>query len=281
MQEKRETKNMKKYVCHCKYESYNVPQFAAYVKSHKMNPVQCPKCKIIIKDKSGLKTHEKYCGIEKKATRFICPVCNMHIKTSHKKHLNACNGYGPRRRNLKPRGERGGWNRGKTYEEAYGKEKAKRLKEEIKIRSSLNHNWINFSEEKKNEIREQCSKNMLERYERGWEPICGRAPKLKYESHVAGNVSLDGTWELLTAIFFDNIGVQWIRNKKRFKYYNTIKGCISTYCPDFYVIDWSCYIEVKGYITDLDFIKWGQFPKKIEIWDKERLNELDILAGIT
>jgi hypothetical protein len=49
-----------------------------------------------------------------------------------------------------------------------------------------------------------------------------------------------------------------------------------TYCPDFYVYDWDIFIEVKGYKTELDEIKWSQFEEKIEIWDKKKLNDLDI-----
>ena len=52
----------------------------------------------------------------------------------------------------------------------------------------------------------------------------------------------------------------------------------STYCPDFFVIDWNKYIEVKGYKTELDEIKWTQFEEKLEIWDKNKLKSLGIKA---
>ena len=52
----------------------------------------------------------------------------------------------------------------------------------------------------------------------------------------------------------------------------------STYCPDFFVIDWNKYIEVKGYKTELDEIKWTQFEEKLEVWDKNKLKSLGIKA---
>lgn len=244
-----------------------------------MKPVVCKKCKKVIKDKSGLPTHERYCSIQKKNVPFVCPICNQRIRASYKNHLKTCNGHGPRRCRLKTNGKRGGWNKGKTFEESYGKEKAKEMKKEISIRVSLNHNWKSFSDEKKNEIRNKNRKKILERYKAGWQPVCGRTSKIEYTSHVAGNIFLDGTWELRSAIFLDNLEVKWIRNKKRFEYYNTIRGTLSTYCPDFYVYDWNTYIEVKGYTTELDWIKWSQFPEEehLEVWNEEILEELNIL----
>lgn len=265
---------MKKYICNkCKYESDNRSQFAAHIKWHRMEPIQCSKCKKIIKDKSGFKTHERYCSIDKRNAPFICPVCNRRIKASHKKHLETCNGFGPRR--SRPKKKRGGWNKGKSFEEAYGKERAKILIDEMKQRHP--HTWEKMSEEKQDEIRKKARKNILNRYKNGWEPICGRSPKIKYESYISGKMTLDGTWELLVAIYLDNCELHWKRNKKRFNYYNTIKGMISTYCPDFYVEEWKCYIEVKGHITYLDYLKWGQFPERLKIWDKYELIRLHIL----
>lgn len=78
------------------------------------------------------------------------------------------------------------------------------------------------------------------------------------------------------AKYFDKLGINWVRNKKRFTYTN-LKGKTSTYCPDFYVKDWSSYIEVKGYQTKNDELKWEQFPYKLEVWKKEKLRELGML----
>jgi len=114
------------------------------------------------------------------------------------------------------------------------------------------------------------------RYEDGWQPKAGRCKKIKYESSIAGSISVDGTWELATAKYLDTLGVQWIRNTKRFDYVDDV-GVSRKYTPDFYVKDWSSYLEVKGYETDLDRAKWRGFPEKLIIWKERELRNLNIL----
>lgn len=120
------------------------------------------------------------------------------------------------------------------------------------------------------------SEEMKLRYLNGWESVAGRTKKIKYSSPIAGEVLLDGNWELKTAIYFDKNKIKWIRNKKRFPYIDS-KGKKRTYCPDFFIVDENYFIEVKGYITELDKCKWNQFPLKLEIWDKEVLKNKNIL----
>ena len=118
---------------------------------------------------------------------------------------------------------------------------------------------------------------ILERYENGWMPKAGRCKKYKHNSLIAGKISVDGTWELKTAKYFDSLGVKWKRNTKRFKYIN-LEGKVSHYTPDFWIDDWDTYIEVKGYKTELDDCKWKQFTEKLEVWDKNKLTELKIIG---
>lgn len=118
-----------------------------------------------------------------------------------------------------------------------------------------------------------------ELYASGWEPTCGRCKKYDYVSPIAGVIKVDGTWELATAQYLDSLNVIWSRNKKRFDYIKP-NGIPSTYQPDFYVEDWKCYIEVKGYERDLDKAKWSQFPDKLIIWKKDKIFEIKKLLNI-
>jgi hypothetical protein len=120
------------------------------------------------------------------------------------------------------------------------------------------------------------SEEMKFRYSNGWENSAGRTKKIKYTSLIAGEVLLDGNWELKTAIYFDENKIIWRRNKKRFNYID-LNGKNRTYCPDFYLIDGNLYIEVKGYQTELDKTKWEQFSEKLEIWDKFVLKDKKII----
>lgn len=123
------------------------------------------------------------------------------------------------------------------------------------------------------ESRNKISQNMKQRYASGWESICGRAKKYKHISPIAGEVSVDGTWELAFAKMLDKVNIQWNRNKKRFPYIN-LDSEDSTYQPDFFVSAWNTYIEVKGYQTDLDDCKWLQFNEPLLIVKREHIKTI-------
>ena len=65
------------------------------------------------------------------------------------------------------------------------------------------------------EAKKKMSESRKKLYASGWEPTCGRCKKYDYFSPIAGQIKLDGKWELATAKYLDSIGVNWIRNRKR------------------------------------------------------------------
>jgi hypothetical protein len=117
---------------------------------------------------------------------------------------------------------------------------------------------------------------IINRYESGWMPKAGRCKKYKYVSEIAGEVYLDGTWELAVAKWLDENQYNWKRNTKRFQYIN-LKGTISHYVPDFWVEEFNSYIEVKGYETKLDRCKWSQFSLPLIIWKKTELKKMKLI----
>lgn len=130
-----------------------------------------------------------------------------------------------------------------------------------------------ITSEGRKRLSESVSKQMHERYAAGWQNTGGRCRKIRYESPVAGTIFLDGTWEEVAAKHLDPLGVRWQRNTKRFAYLKE-NGSRSTYCPDFFVQDWQTYIEIKGYETSLDRLKWSQFPEKLEVWKREKIKTI-------
>ena len=92
--------------------------------------------------------------------------------------------------------------------------------------------------------------------------INGKVKKYKYN-----NVSLDGSWELLVAQYLDFNNIKWERPHKGFEYiWNNDKHI---YYPDFYLTDYNMYIEVKGFETERDYIKWKALSNLIIIKRKE------------
>lgn len=71
-----------------------------------------------------------------------------------------------------------------------------------------------------------------------------------YESKIAGKLNLDSFWEKIVAERLDKLNVVWWRPKIAIPYYDK-EGVKRSYCPDFYVEDFHCFIEVKSkYILD-------------------------------
>ena len=126
------------------------------------------------------------------------------------------------------------------------------------------------------EFKARQRERIIARYETGWMPKAGRCKKFKYISPVAGEIYLDGTWELAVAKWLDQNGYNWKRNTKRFQYTN-LKGTTSHYVPDFWVEELSGYLEVKGYETALDRCKWSQFSYSLTVWKKKELKELGLI----
>ena len=118
--------------------------------------------------------------------------------------------------------------------------------------------------------------SIIKRYEAGWMPKAGRCKKYKYISPIAGEVYLDGTWELAVARWLDEKGYSWKRNTKRFQYTN-LKGTISHYVPDFWIKELNSYVEVKGYETELDRCKWAQFKDPLVVWKRKELTEMKLI----
>ena len=174
-------------------------------------------------------------------------------------------------KNGHPKGSSNGTSlKGKTYIEIFGETRAQEQIEKLRKANLGKTSWHTFSEEKKEEFREKHRDIILKRYETGWMPKAGRCKKIRYVSPIAGEVLLDGSWELNAAIYMDKQRWNWRRNTERFPYIN-LKGTLSHYTPYFYVEELGGYLEVKGYETELDRCKWKQFKNKLTVWGKDSI----------
>jgi len=175
-------------------------------------------------------------------------------------------------KNGHPRGMKGKPHpfKGKSYEEIYGSDAATKRKEHLSERLAGNRSWSKMSDETKHEIASNQRDRILRRYEAGWLPKAGRCRKIHYTSRIAGDVVVDGSWELEVVKYFDRMGWRWRRNTTRFPYVN-LEGETSHYTPDFYVEELGGYLEIKGYETALDRCKWAQFSHKLTVWRKQHI----------
>jgi hypothetical protein len=210
-------------------------------------------------------------------------ICNRQFKNNigYKCHKNKCNGFGTprdirRKRKVKIYKE-------KSYHLTRSEAAKKNWKNPLYVAKCISacrkykHTGIGSTKSIELLRRQKIRDSINNRYSNGWQPKAGRCKKIEYNSNIAGKVLLDGTWELAVAKFFDLHNIKWKRNTQRFDYIDNEK--IRKYTPDFYLIDSNEYVEVKGYTTDLDKCKWKQFPNKLLIYNKEKLNQLKILIG--
>ena len=243
----------------------------------------CNKCNKEFDLKQAKSNHEKYCdgtGIKKRKNRgskyIKCHKCNEEvISQGFKKHYNSCIGVGVLNR-IRYNGKGRGWESGKTFIEIYGDEKSKIIKNKISHSLKGKSKGKGSTEEIEQRRRQKIREKIIKRYNDGWVVKCGRAPKINYQSSIAGKIKLDGNWELEVAKYLDKNNFRWIRNKKRFLYIDE-NGINRSYCPDFYIDDWHSFLEIKGYETKLDKLKWIQFKNNLIIWKKKELINLGII----
>lgn len=98
--------------------------------------------------------------------------------------------------------------------------------------------------------------------------VSGRTPIIWYNGF-----KLKGTWELETAKWLDRNNIKWTNILDGFEY--EWNESIHLYYPDFYLIDYNYYIEVKGYERERDRAKWKVVDNLIII----KKNEIDMIKN--
>lgn len=62
------------------------------------------------------------------------------------------------------------------------------------------------------------------------------------------NVNVQGTWERDFAHYLNERGIKWLRNRKlNLRYKLNEEDYNHIYYPDFYLPEYKCYVEIKGY----------------------------------
>lgn len=91
------------------------------------------------------------------------------------------------------------------------------------------------------------------------------------------NIYMRSTWEANFAKWLDLSGIKWEYEPKAFEL--KINGKDTTYTPDFYLPEFDCYIEIKGWWRNDAKEKFLKFQKlnKIKLFDKVKLSIFGII----
>lgn len=139
----------------------------------------------------------------------------------------------------------------------------------LKINRGKNCSW--FGKHHTEEAKRKISEANKGKNNAMFGKIAGRAKWTKYKSKWFRSV-----WEVLFAQFLDLSGIKWQYEPKTFDLGNT------TYTPDFYIAEWDCYIEIKGWWRFQDKSKFKIFRKKYfntntRVLMKKELQEFGVL----
>lgn len=168
---------------------------------------------------------------------------------------------------------------GKTYEEVYGLEKAKKLKNKISEDRTGNSSGICLDPEKEIKRREHLSQVIKKRYKEGWNPISG-FKKTKYYTYKG--IKVHGGLEVKTCFILDKLKengliFNWEYTNDRIQYFWE-DGSEHTYLIDFKVFETEndfYYLEVKGWEQEVDKLKWEETKNqgyRIVIWKTKEIN---------
>jgi hypothetical protein len=80
-------------------------------------------------------------------------------------------------------------------------------------------------------------------------------------------IELQSNWEIIIAEWLDLNNIRWSQPSNRFSWYDVILNKNRTYLPDFYLIDYNCYLDVKNPIKQKqDESKISQLIKMLPLY---------------
>lgn len=112
-----------------------------------------------------------------------------------------------------------------------------------------------------------------------------RKTHIKYFSNFdAKQVDLQSTWELKIAQWLDDNNIRWSRPSKRITWFSQSLQKNKTYLPDFYIVDYDYFIDVKNPIKiEQDKIKLNELKSIIPLFVgniEDTINFVERLAGL-
>lgn len=189
--------------------------------------MECRYCEKICKNDNSLRNHERLCKLNS----------NRQILKSNLIE------YNKKRKELGIPGTNG-------FIKAKKEGRVVVVSEETRKKLGKINKGKQLTESHKNKIKIAMRKAVLENPNSySANNVSGRAPIIEYEGF-----RLKGSWELLVAKWLDENNIKWTNIIEGFDY--EWEGSKHIYYPDFYLLEYDRYIEVKGFERERDRCKW-------------------------
>jgi len=103
--------------------------------------------------------------------------------------------------------------------------------------------------------------------------VSGRTKSYRCVDSLNNDVKVKGSWELLVAEHLNELNIKWTNkiDETLLYYWDNSER---RYFPDFYLIDYNLYVEVKGYQRDRDLEKWKTISNRLIIIKKYEINKI-------
>jgi hypothetical protein len=146
------------------------------------------------------------------------------------------------------------------------------VSKETRKKISESNKGKKLSEEAKKKLSESMARAVKENpdsYSRN--NVCGRTKLIETLDSLGNLTKVNGGWEFLVSEYLNAKGIKWT-NKIKEGFIYLWEGKERRYYPDFYLIDYGIYLEVKGYERERDLLKWETIKDRLIIIKKKEID---------
>jgi hypothetical protein len=146
------------------------------------------------------------------------------------------------------------------------------MSKETREKISKGNKGKKLSEESKKKLSESMARAVKENpdsYSRN--NVCGRTKLMETLDSLGNPTKVNGGWEFLVSEYLSSRNIRWTNKiKEEFIYF--WDGKERRYYPDFYLIDYGVYLEVKGYERERDLLKWETLKDRLIVIKKKEID---------
>lgn len=235
--------------------SFNLKEYNSNPRPHNnydlIDIQKCQYCNKECKNTNSLKQHEIRCKSNPNAIKITSNFIKYNEKVKNREITKKFSNQ-----------------HSKAKELGYRIEVSKETREKIGNKSR----GVKWSEERKKEhslIMSKIASENPDSYSSN--NVSGRVKMYSVINTQGEIVNVKGSWELLVAEYLNINNIKWTNIINEEIYYEW-NNQTRRYYPDFYLIEYDIYIEVKGYERDRDLAKWQTLKNRLLILKKDEIN---------